>query len=82
MEYQLQDGRSREEHRNAGDQVFEVFVAFAIGNDHDGEERHQRGEQQAEYKDNETSPEQVPQFGSSDLTVNLCQALLATHCQE
>src|ERR1051326_6290062 len=52
-----------------------------IGDDHDGEERNQRREQQAIDENNSAGFFQVLQLGVLNLPIYLCEGLLAAHGQ-
>ena len=82
MEQQPRRRGSSQIHGEAADQVVEELRTLAVRDQHDGEEGDQRREQHAVEKDHEAGALQILQLGMRDLTVNLCEGLLAAHGQQ
>src|SRR5580700_109534 len=76
---QLQTRRSDQIHGNAADEVGEIVRANLVGNDHHGEKRDQRREEQAVDENDEPGLLQVLQLGMFDFAVDLGQSLFAAH---
>src|ERR1700722_357779 len=81
MKQQLQTGRPHQIHRDAADQVGKIIRPYAIRNNHYGEERNERSEQQAVDKNHQPGLFQVLQLGMFDFTIHLRQCLFAAHGQ-
>ncbi len=75
--------RPDHEHRESADQIVAVVGhADAVGDDHDGEERHQRGQEQAVDENDEPGTEKVLQLGRRDFAVDLRERLLTRHRED
>ncbi len=81
VEKQLQAHGPDQVHGDAADQVGEIIGANLVGNDHDREERNQRGEEQAVDEDHQPGLFQILQLGMLDLAIDLGQRFLAAHGQ-
>ena len=68
-------------HRDAADEIPEVLVPNAVGNDHNGEERSQGSKEKRIDSDYHCSLFQISQLGMRDFAVHLSQGFFATHGQ-
>src|ERR1700736_3550576 len=66
---------------NSANEVSEISRPDVVWNDHHGEKRYQRSEEQAIDEDHQAGFFQILQLGVGDLAVYLRQRLLATHGQ-
>jgi len=82
VEDQLERDGANQKHREAPDQIVEVFRPLGVGNEHHGEERDRGSKQQAIKNDHEAGPPQVFEFRRFDLAVDLRQRFEATHGQQ
>ena len=73
--------RPRQVHRQAADGIIEVALAHGIGNDHDREKGHARGENQAVHENDEAGFFQVAELGMLHLAIDLGHGLFPAHGQ-
>src|SRR5262249_45579287 len=81
VEYQPQQKRPLEAHRESADEVFKKALANAARKDHHREERNQRGEDHAVDEDHQPGLFQVDEFRAFDFAIDLSQGLFAAHGQ-
>ncbi len=82
VEDQARDKRPGEIHREAADQIFEETLAHIVRDDHHGEERNQRREDQAVNENDHARFFEVGQLGAFDFAIDLRERFFAAHRQD
>src|SRR6202453_3600456 len=79
VEDQAGDERPGEIHREAADQIFEEALADVVRDDHHGEKRNQRCEDQAVNENDHARFFEVGQLGAFDFAIDLRERFFAAH---